>query len=83
MRKTFAVSCGFRISAPVIRKAIRLLSMCATGLVLSGCASNPEDRAFFNTGWVNPEKGAEERMFPTKKPAFSGTPEEPPERLER
>jgi hypothetical protein len=30
--------------------------------MLAGCTSDPEDRVFFNQGWVLPDKGAEERL---------------------
>jgi hypothetical protein len=30
--------------------------------ILTGCATDAEDRAFFNTGWRHPEQGAERRM---------------------
>gem|GEM_PF-2491326 len=32
-------------------------------VLLAGCASDPEDRAFFNRGWMSPEKGADERLY--------------------
>lgn len=32
------------------------------GLLLAGCATSAEDRAFFNDGWLHPEKGAEKRL---------------------
>jgi len=31
-------------------------------LLLAGCASSLEDRAFFQKGWVHPEEAAEKRM---------------------
>ena len=31
-------------------------------VLLAGCASDAEDRAFFNRGWMAPEKGAEARL---------------------
>jgi hypothetical protein len=30
--------------------------------LLAGCASEAEDRLFFERGWVLPERGAEERL---------------------
>jgi len=30
--------------------------------VLAGCASDPEDRVFFDRGWFRPEAAANERM---------------------
>jgi len=32
-------------------------------VLLAGCASDPEDRAFYNRGWLLPEKGADERLY--------------------
>lgn len=32
-------------------------------VLLAGCASDPEDRGFFNRGWVSPEKGSDERLY--------------------
>jgi len=31
-------------------------------VLFAGCASDAEDRAFFNAGWIRPEKGAEKRL---------------------
>ncbi len=31
----------------------------------AGCASDAEDRAFFSRGWVQPERGADERLMQT------------------
>jgi hypothetical protein len=33
-------------------------------VLLGGCASDAEDRAFFNRGWMKPEAGANQRMMP-------------------
>ena len=30
--------------------------------LLGGCVSDAEDRLFFNSGWVRPERGAQERL---------------------
>jgi hypothetical protein len=40
-------------------KYVFVAVLCA---LFAGCASTGEDRAFFNRGWVQPEKGAEERL---------------------
>ena len=40
-------------------------------VLLAGCASDPEDRGFFNSGWVSPEKGADERLFKPLGPALN------------
>ena len=42
-----------------IRKAVASL---AIAFFVSGCAQDAEERAFFNTGWVSPEAGAEQRL---------------------
>jgi hypothetical protein len=31
-------------------------------LIAAGCSSDPEDRTFFNSGWVKPEVGADKRL---------------------
>jgi hypothetical protein len=31
-------------------------------VLLTGCASDERDRAFFDTGWIRPEAGAERRL---------------------
>lgn len=30
--------------------------------LLGGCVSDAEDRAFFSSGWLRPERGADERL---------------------
>ena len=32
-------------------------------MLLAGCSSDEEDKAFYNSGWFQPEKGANERMM--------------------
>jgi hypothetical protein len=44
--------------------------------LFAGCATGKEDAAFFNTGWLKPEEGANERMYQDKK----GIPDETPRR---
>jgi uncharacterized protein YceK len=39
-----------------------LLLAFAAALLLSGCATDEDDRTFFNDGWRHPEAGAEKRM---------------------
>ena len=43
-----------------------LLALAAL-LILAGCAKDPEDRAFFNTGWVHPDKAADARLNGTAR----------------
>jgi hypothetical protein len=31
--------------------------------LLGGCATDEDDRKFFNGGWMHPEKSAEERLY--------------------
>jgi hypothetical protein len=50
--------------APVVDRAVRT-AICfplLLAFVTSGCSSDAEDREFFNSGWLRPEKGAEARM---------------------
>jgi hypothetical protein len=51
-----------------------------------GCASDPDDREFFNAGWLRPEKGAEARMGESGRTSKSRgaalTPHAPPEHRE-
>lgn len=35
-------------------KALFLLLLLASTLLLGGCATDPEDKAFFETGWRHP-----------------------------
>jgi len=46
---------------------VRVLAYLLAGALvalLSGCVQgSPEDRAFFNQGWVNPEAGADARIL--------------------
>ena len=54
---------------------MRALVTLTLGLLFAGCATEYDDRAFFNTGWVKPEEGANRRMYgerdkvPTEPPA--------------
>lgn len=32
-------------------------------LLLSGCSTNREDQAFFETGWVKPQAAADRRLY--------------------
>jgi hypothetical protein len=34
-------------------------------IFFAGCATDAEDRAFFSRGWVQPERGADERLMRT------------------
>jgi len=42
---------------------MRALAALALALLLGGCATESDDRAFFNGGWVHPEAGANQRMY--------------------
>ena len=42
---------------------MRPLAALTLALLLAGCATDNEDRAFFNEGWVKPEEGANRRMY--------------------
>ena len=35
-------------------KIVLLLSLLASSLLISGCATDPEDKQFFETGWTHP-----------------------------
>ncbi len=36
--------------------------------LLAGCEIDQEDKDFFYSGWVHPQKGADERMYGKKGP---------------
>ena len=64
-----------RVARAVIRgnrefklRAMKLPSLLAIPLLLSGCASDvsPDDRDFFYGGWRNPEQSSRERMYGRK-----------------
>ena len=42
---------------------MRALALLAVALLLAGCAKDSDDRAFFNSGWIKPEEGANRRMY--------------------
>ncbi len=42
---------------------MRALALLAVALFLAGCAKDNDDRAFFNSGWIKPEEGANRRMY--------------------
>ena len=56
---------------------MRPLAALALALFLAGCATDAEDRAFFNTGWIKPEAGANRRMYGPRTPAAPEKPAEP------
>ena len=39
----------------------------ALALLLAGCSTDNEDRAFFEQGWIKPEAGANQRMYGTRE----------------
>ena len=43
-------------------KALFLLLLLALTLALTGCATDPEDKAFFETGWKHPGEN-DARMY--------------------
>jgi hypothetical protein len=45
-----------------------LLLLLTTVLSFSGCSTNKEDQAFFERGWIKPDKAADERMYGAKAP---------------
>ena len=47
---------------------MRPLAALALALLLAGCATDNEDRAFFNDGWLKPEEGANRRMYGLRPP---------------
>lgn len=42
---------------------MRALALLAVALCLGGCSTDSDDRAFFNSGWLKPEDGANRRMY--------------------
>jgi hypothetical protein len=54
----------FALAVPVVYAAAMRNAFVAVLLVLilAGCATDEDDRAFFQTGWLRPEKGAEQRL---------------------
>ncbi len=59
---------------------MRSLALLAVALLLGGCATDSDDRAFFNTGWVKPEDGANRRIYGAPE---SRSPDKPDHRNER
>ena len=48
---------------------MRSLAAFALGLLFAGCATERDDQAFFNTGWVKPQEGADRRLYGVPKSA--------------
>ena len=42
--------------------------LCTILALLSGCTADQETRDFFYSGWVNPERGANRRLYGTDYP---------------
>jgi len=51
-----------------MNRRIFLLSGLAISTLLGGCIGDQESRDFFYSGWVNPERGANRRMYGTDLP---------------
>ena len=47
---------------------MRTLAALTFALLLTGCATDNEDRAFFNDGWLRPDEGANRRMYGPRVP---------------
>ena len=47
---------------------MRSLAALTFALLLAGCASDNEDRAFFNDGWLHPDEAANSRMYGPRVP---------------
>ena len=47
---------------------MKALAALALALLLAGCATDNEDRAFFNDGWIHPDEGANRRMYGQRVP---------------
>ena len=48
---------------------MRTLAALGLGLLFAGCATERDDQAFFNRGWLKPEEGANRRLYGEPKPA--------------
>ena len=44
---------------------MKALAALALALLLCGCSTDNDDRAFFEQGWIKPEAGANQRMYGT------------------
>jgi hypothetical protein len=47
---------------------MKTLALLTLALLLAGCATDNEDRAFFNEGWLNPDEAANRRMYGPRVP---------------
>jgi len=47
---------------------MKALAAFALALTLGGCATDNEDRAFFDEGWLKPEEGATRRLYRNQMP---------------
>ena len=56
---------------------MRTLAALALALLLAGCATDNEDRAFFNDGWMKPEEAANRRMYGQRTPVTPEKSSEP------
>ena len=47
---------------------MKALAALTLALLLAGCATDTEDQAFFNDGWLHPDEGANRRMYGQRVP---------------
>lgn len=59
---------------------MRPLAALTFALLLTGCATDNEDRAFFNDGWLHPDEAANRRMYGSRVPPSPEKAAEPAER---
>ena len=56
---------------------MRTLAALPLALLLAGCASDNEDRAFFNDGWLHPDEAANRRMYGPREKSAIERPDKP------
>jgi hypothetical protein len=68
------------------RDALCIFAAVGFSCSLAGCATDPDDREFFNSGWLRPEAGAEARIGESGRASQTHgaalTPNAPPVRRE-
>jgi hypothetical protein len=62
----------------VMRWWWRWFLIAGLSMSIAGCATDEEDRDFFNRGWVRPKQGEEERIGALRSPssAIGASPED-------